>query len=117
MDIPAYFIILHRNMSRRGKMLLAAGLSTSGVAVESQMQPSSTSSDTNADTDQVDPPPPDTADASTRAGRSHKRKRQEGVGAGDKFESTRCEVLDNFKCLNFVLNSFAKRRQAAVVDR
>jgi hypothetical protein len=46
-----------------------------------------------------------------RLSEQQQRQRQEPA------ELSRQEVADDFKCLNFVINSFAKRRQPAVVHR
>ena len=106
-------------MSRRGKQLLATSRQAREDSASSRAADMAGADMAGADIDI------DIAGAGAGGARGAgalKRKLDERLSEQQRqrqepAELSRQEVADDFKCLNFVINSFAKRRQPAVVHR
>ena len=108
-------------MSRRGKQLLATSRQAREDSASSRAADMAGADMAGADMAGAGA---DIAGAARGAG-ALKRKLDERLSEQQQrqqqrqepAELSRQEVADDFKCLNFVINSFAKRRQPAVVHR
>ena len=108
-------------MSRRGKQLLATSRQAREDSASSRAADMAGADMAGADID-IDIAGAGAGAGGARGAGALKRKLDERLSEQQRqrqepAELSRQEVADDFKCLNFVINSFAKRRQPAVVHR